>query len=245
MVHVPSPPALVVRPQQNHFRWREWTALALFWLASLIVIAALVWVLRERTPGEGIESLKQLLDRNAELEQRVAVLERADQVSRAANAELQRQIGQRQEDIAGLRADLGFYSRLTSADAKRDGLAVQALRIEAAAGMPRLYNFDLTLTQNLKPGQVASGRAKLSISGMRANQLVTLDWNALAQNQDENGLAFSFKYFEQIKGTLLLPEGFTPTGIHVNVDGGAEMGKATRDFGWTEASSAQGVRNAG
>jgi len=239
MVHVPSPPELVVRPLQR-FHWREWTTLGLFWLASLIVIATLVWVVRVRTPADGAQSLDLALRQNAELQQRVAVLERADQVSRAANAELQRQIGQKQEEIAGLRADLAFYSRLTDAGAARDGLAVQTLKVQAVATTPRMYGFDVTLTQNLKPGQVANGKVKLSVSGIKADRLVTLPWTDVAQNQDANGLAFSFKYFQQIKGTLLLPEGFQPNGVRVDADGGASMGKAEREFAWSQILSSQG-----
>ncbi len=239
MVHVPSPPELVVRPLQR-FHWREWTTLGLFWLASLIVVATLAWVIRLRTPGDGAQSLDLALRQNADLQQRVAVLERADQVARAANAELQRQIAQKQEEIAGLRTDLAFYSRLTDASAEREGLTVQALKIAAVAATPRMYDFDVTLTQNLKPGQVASGRVKLSVSGIRGDKLVTLAWAEVAQNQDASGLAFSFKYFQQIKGTLLLPEGFLPNGVRIDADGGAQMGRAEREFAWSQITSAQG-----
>ena len=245
MVHVPSPPTLVVRPQQPRFRWREWTTVALFWVASLIVVAVAVWVLRERIPADGTEALRRALEQTNTLQQRVAVLERAEQVARAANADLQHEIGERQEEISGLRADLAFYSRLTSTGAKREGLSVQNLHVEPAASTARMFNFSATLTQNLKPGQISNGHMKLSISGMRANQLVTLDWNELAQNQDANGLAFSFKYFQQIKGTLLLPEGFTPNSIHVDADGGIELGKAVHDFSWSDALATQGVPNVG
>jgi len=244
MAHVPSPPALVVRPQESSFRWHEWTTLALFWLASVIAVAAAVWIWRERIPIGGSSELKTALDQNNALQQRVAVLERADQVARTANAALQREIRQQQEEVAGLRADLAFYSSLTSAGAQREGLNVQGLRLQPAA-TARMYNFTLTLTQNLKPGKIASGHVRINVSGLRANQLVTLDWRELAQNQDANGLPFSFKYFQQIKGTLLLPEAFTPNGVHVDVDGGAEQGKSDRDFAWTSVLADPGATDAG
>jgi hypothetical protein len=243
MVHVPSPPELVVRPL-HRVRWREWTALALFWFASLVVVAVAAWVLHERVSFVGAGAADHAAAENAALQQRLSVLERAEQVARAANADLQRQIAQRQEEIAGLRADLAFYSRLTDASAAREGLGVQAFALEATK-TPRMYNFTLTLTQNLKPGQVSSGRARLSVSGKQADRLATLAWNELAADQDATGLAFSFKYFQQIKGTLLLPEGFAPNGVRVEIDGGAQMGKSERDFGWTQVLNAQGVRNAG
>jgi hypothetical protein len=245
MAHVRTPPQLVVRPQEPNRHWRDWLLLGLIWLASMIVVAAAVWLWRERAPIAGNEQLKAALDQNANLQQRVAVLERAEQVARTANADLQREIGERQEEVASVRADLAFYSRLTSAGVKRDGLAVQKLQLEVVANAPRSYNFNITLTQNLKAGQTSTGRVRISVTGMRADKLETLDWKDLAPNQDADGLSFSFKYFQQIRGTLLLPEGFAPNGIHVDADGGAELGKAVGDFGWTDALANRGNSNAG
>ena len=234
MAHVSPPPALVIRPQDEAPRWRRWLTLALFWLASLIVAVATTWALRENVPADGVAQLRNALEQTRALQQRVAILERAQQVANTANADLQRKIGERQEEIAGLRADLAFYSSLTRADAKRDGLAVQALSLAAAHDNPRLFNFTVTLTQSLKPGQVASGQVRLDVSGTRAGKLVTLDWADLAANADAKGMGFSFKYFQQIKGTLLLPEGFAPNSVRIEADAGTEFGKSSRDFAWGE-----------
>ena len=245
MAHVPPPPALVIRPHDEGPRWRQWATIGLFWFASLIVTAALTWALRENVPADGVAQLKHALEQTAALQQRVAVLERAQQVASAANADLQRQIGVRQEEIAGLRADLAFYSSLTRADAKREGLSVQALNLAPVHGNPRLFNFTVTLTQNLKPGQVASGQLKLNVIGMRGDKLTTVDWTDLAANADAKGVGFAFKYFQQIKGTLLLPDGFTPNGVRVEADAGSEFGKSSRDFTWGDVLAPSGGTNAG
>lgn len=235
MVHVPPPPALVIRPHDAGPRWRKWATLALFWLASLIVAVAATWALRENVPADATAQLQRALEQTSALQQRVAVLERAQQVANAANADLQRQIGERQEEIAGLRTDLAFYSSLTRADAGREALSVEALSIVPARGNPRLFNFSVTLTQNLKPGQTTSGQVKLSISGTRADKLATLAWTDLAANADPKGMGFAFKYFQQIKGTLLLPPGFVPNSVRVEADADAEFGRSSRDFAWGDA----------
>ena len=100
-----------------------------------------------------------------------------------------------------------------------------------------VYNFTMTITQNLKAGQQASGRARLSVSGIQAGKLATLAWNELASGQDRAGLGFSFKYFQQLKGALMLPAGFTPNRIHAEADGGGDLGRAEQDFAWSEALS--------
>jgi len=156
------------------------------------------------------------------------------QVARAATAELQQTLRDRQEQVSALRADLGFYSRLTGNGVKREGLAVQAISL-ARSAEARVYDFTITVTQNLKAGQLASGHVRLSVTGIQAGKLVTLAWAALAPNQDAEGLAFEFKYFQQLKGALMLPAGFMPNRIRAEADAGGDMGRAEQDFAWSEA----------
>src|SRR5262249_44205692 len=131
--------------------------------------------------------------------QRIAVLERADQVSRAAYADLQQSLHDRQEEISALRADLAFYSRLTNGG-KLEGLNVHGIHLPRGASA-RVYNFSLTLTQTLKSGQIANGHVRLSLNGVQGGKLTELAWADLAPNQNGSGLSFSFKYFQQIAGT--------------------------------------------
>jgi hypothetical protein len=235
MVYVPPPPLLVVRSHDPQGRWRWLLLTALAWLATAALAAFAALFVRERIASAGERAEVEGLHRQtSELQQRIAVLERSEQVARAANADLQQVLRDRQEQIWALRADLGFYSRLTGTNARREGLAVQGVHL-AAASEPGVYNFTITITQNLKAGQLASGRARASVTGVRDGKLATLAWSDLASHQDGDGLAFSFKYFQQLKSTLMLPHGFKPNRIRVEADAGGEMGRAEQDFPWAEA----------
>jgi hypothetical protein len=68
--------------------------------------------------------------------------------------------------------------------------------------------------------------------------LVTLAWGDVAPNTDAAGLTFSFKYFQQVSGSLMLPEDFTPNRIQVDV-AGSEAGHVDQEFAWNDALSAQ------
>jgi hypothetical protein len=235
MVYVPPPPSLVVRSHDPAQRWRVLMLWVFAWLASLAVASAGIMLLRDRVSAAADTVARDRLHRdNAGLQQRIAVLERSEQVARAANGDLQQVLRDRQEQISALRADLGFFSRLTGSGARREGLAVQSLHL-APAAEPRVYNFTVTITQNLKAGQLAGGRARLSVTGTHGGKLATLTWSELAADQDRAGLGFSFKYFQQLKGALMLPAGFTPNRIHAEADAGGEMGRAEQDFAWSEA----------
>jgi hypothetical protein len=239
MANVPPPPRLVVRPHRPERKRRLIVLLAVLWVASLMiasgVISAIVdhvAVVADRT------SLLAVQSENETLRQHAATLERSEQVARAANADLQQTLRDHQEQIAGLRADLAFYSRLTGGSGKRDGLNVHGVRAQST-DTARVYNITVTLTQNLRSGQIAAGRVRLDVSGVRGGKLTTLAWTELAPDQDSNGLAFSFKYFQQVKATVMLQEGFVPNRIRVQADAAGDMGRADQDFAWSEAVTDQ------
>ncbi len=236
MVNVQPPPALVVRALHKKRRWPMIILVALAWFAS--IGAALLLTQQTANLVDRAEINRARKDEDALL-QRIAVLERSEQVARAAYGDLQQNLKDRQEEISGLRADLAFYSRLTNGS-KLEALTVHGVHVQVAAS-PRVYNFSITLTQTLKSGQIASGRMRVSVNGVRDGKLVTLNWPDLAPNQDGTGLPFSFKYFQQITGTLMLPDKFTPNRIRVEAEAGNDMGKVDQDFAWADTLAEQEV----
>jgi hypothetical protein len=241
MPNVRPPPVLVVRPHRPEHRLRTTLLVVFAWLASLLLALGLMHLLQDEIAG--VVDHSALVEAQHEIDtlrQRNAALERSEQVARAANADLQQTLRDHQEQIAGLRADLAFFSRLTGGGGKREGLNVHGVRVQAADSQ-RVYNVVATLTQNLKTGQLASGRVHLEVSGVLAGKLTTLTWSQLAPDQEANGLAFSFKYFQQIKATVMLPDGFEPNRIRVIADAGGDMGHADQEFAWSDAMTAQEV----
>lgn len=186
-----------------------------------------------------IEAESTLASARTELEaaqQRVSVLERSDQVSRTANEALQATLREREEELAALRADLAFYQRLVGGRAPRQGLTVHALQLEPI-GDSGAYAFKLTLTQNLKKGALTEAQATLALDGVQGQQLTTLSWPQLVQNEQAPPLAFAFKYFQQVDGSVMLPDGFVPNRVRVVVKstGGDTV---ERSFEWSEAAKA-------
>ncbi|MEO8802446.1 MAG: DUF6776 family protein [Rudaea sp.] len=241
MVKVTPPPALVVRPQRSARGARGTWAIALIWALTLLAAYAggRIWQQHSASADDAKVSVAEQRDREAQL-QRIAVLERADQVAHTATAGLQQALRDRQEEITGLRADLAFYSRLTDGSGKAEGLKVHGLQLTAAS-VPRVYSFAITLTQTLKSGPVASGNVSLSVSGVSDGKLVTMPWTQLAPNQKPSGMGFSFKYFQQVTGTLMLPQGFTPNRIRVEADAGGSLGHADQEFSWSDALADQEI----
>lgn len=151
----------------------------------------------------------------AEQAQRVATLARSDQISRAANAKLQATLADREEQIAGLRADVDFYERLVGATAQRHGLSLHALRLKRQPG--GAWHFTAVLTQNVERGTVNTGVLSLSVEGSAGGKLSKLDWPTLRQQPAAPGVDYSFRYFQQVEGDVFLPAGFMPSTVHVQL----------------------------
>lgn len=145
------------------------------------------------------------------LAQQIATLRRSDQVSRDANTRLQSLLAEREEEIAGLKADVAFYERLVGATSQRRGLSVHALRMRSQPG--GAWHFNAVLTQNLNRGSVSTGALTLSVEGSQAGRLQRLDWPTLRQQPQAPGVDYSFRYFQEVEGDVFLPEGFTPVRV--------------------------------
>jgi hypothetical protein len=172
--------------------------------------------------------------RVAALEQRIAVLARSDQISREANRDLQSTLAERDEEIASLRADVGFYERFVGATGQRHGLAVHDLKLKAQDA--QVWKFTATLTQNLNRGAVNSGRLSLSVEGSVGGRMQKADWATLRQQADAAGLAYSFKYFQQLEGDLLLPPGMKPVRVLVRLQP-ASGAAVEQSFSWADATA--------
>ncbi|NDK37818.1 hypothetical protein DT603_03070 [Pseudoxanthomonas gei] len=167
-----------------------------------------------------------------QLEQRSATLARSDQISRNANGDLQGTLAERDEEIAGLRADVAFYERFVGATAQRRGLAVHELQLQPQSDLG--WHFIATLTQNLNRGAVNAGQLQVAVEGTHAGKLQKLAWTDLRQQPNAPGVPYSFKYFEQVEGDFVLPAGFKPLRVSVRL---APQGGATleQSFSWAES----------
>jgi hypothetical protein len=239
MVHVPLPPRLIVQAHDPARRTRRRVLLALAWLVSVggaaFAGAQFAAPLMARSQAQLAELRESAGEQAAELETvrtSVATAERDSQVAQAANRELQDTLREREQEIAALRADLGFYQRLVGGSERRT-LGVHTIAMRPLDD-PRAFAFELTLTQNLKKGALTQGRAEIAIEGVRGGSVVTVPWRELSGRADGAPLDFSFKYFQRIEGTLALPESLVPNRILVTAaSSGGE--RAEQTFAWDEA----------
>ncbi|MGJ4803529.1 DUF6776 family protein [Luteimonas sp. SDU82] len=209
----PRPPADGATPAPAvpaHIQGASYAVLAVFVAAIAFGLWGIWQVLMGPgpRPGSGQAQIEALA-------QQVATLTRSDQISREANRDLQGTLAERDEEIAALRADVAFYERFVGSTAQRRGLTVHELVLTPRSD--QAWHYTVTLTQNLNRGAVSSGRLSLSLEGTRDGRLEQLDWDALRQDPEATGVEYSFKYFQQVEGEIVLPPGFAPLRIRVRL----------------------------
>jgi hypothetical protein len=220
----PDPQRFVIVPHRPRFRaWVVVAAVAwgvslagAWWLATSIAAPA--------STGTSVIDGRKFASQNEELlelRQRVTTLRRSDQISRNANTELQATLAEREEEISGLRADVAFYERLVGSTGQRRGLnAHEVVFAPEAAGT---WHYTITLTQNLNRGAISKGTMRFAVEGVRAGKLAGIKWDELLQKPGAPGQPFSFRYFQQLEGSVMLPAGFTPQRVRVQLNGGSDQ----------------------
>ncbi len=217
--------------------------LAVAWLLSLLLVALVATRLaapgldhvrdNARQAQREVEQRQRQID---ELSQRVVTLERSDQISRAANTELQASLAERDEEISALRADVAFYERLVGSTSQRKGLSVHS--IEFTPEEAGTWRYRAVLTQNLNRGAISQGQMRITVEGVRDGKLASIGWDDLLQRKAAEGQPYSFRYFQELDGSVMLPKDFTPQRVRVLLRGNG--GNAEQTFDWKTAGSGGG-----
>jgi hypothetical protein len=168
------------------------------------------------------------------LKQELANTQRAEFISRSANNQIQAALAEKDEQIAGLKADLDFYERLVGSSGRRHGLIVH--NAEFAPASDGAWQYTVTLTQNINRGGITSGQMHFAIEGVSAGKLKTISWNELLSDPKAPGSKFSFRYFQQLEGRVMLPAGFSPQRVRVSLKG--PFGVIEKNLNWDVAAAA-------
>jgi hypothetical protein len=161
---------------------------------------------------------------------RLAVLEREADVLRQANRLLRERESEHQAELNTLQSELDFYRRLAGTGGEQTGLDVYRAEL-VATGSDRVFQFVLTLTQNIRRASIITGRARIDVEGTLEDRPVTLRWSQLGDGVAPEP-AFRFKYFQQLEGYLTLPEAFLPTRLVVTLEVKDQRNPVRHSFEW-------------
>ena len=190
-------------------------------------------VAQQRTELE--VEIERLGKSNRELRTQLAELDTI-RIGRAREqAEVTRTIGDLQATVARQTQELAFYRGIVAQGATAVGVKVQQVHI-AAGAKPQHFLLHLALVRSVRPDSVAVGSIALSVDGSTADgKPLTLDLPALAKQKE---LPFNFRYFENLDQDVVLPAGFKPEKVGVEVRSNKkDVAPASQSFPWSVDAS--------
>jgi len=166
--------------------------------------------------GELEVHIESLNDEIEALKQEVALLETHREIDREAYQEVEGSLITLQAKIQEQRDAIAFYRGIVSPSDGNSGLRVQDFKLTRGA-QEREFHLRLVLVQAMKHDRKVSGDVALSVEGSEDGEDRTYALTDLLPADADKGWPFSFRYFQDFDRLLVLPDGFTPERVHVEV----------------------------
>jgi hypothetical protein len=155
-----------------------------------------------------------------ELRRQVAILETSREIDRETYARVEADLGELQAQIQAQEEELVFYRGIVSPQDGVAGLRIQSLEVDPADA-ERHYVLRLVLVQAIVHSRRVAGVVRLHLQGTRDGQPVSYDLEELASAEGSEGgsydMAYSFRYFQGLECEVVLPVGFEPTNLLVEI----------------------------
>ena len=179
------------------------------------------------------DRIAALEDEISALKEQVALLETHREIDREAYREVEASLTELQAKIQEQRDAIAFYRGIVSPADGNKGLRVQDLRLTRGKN-EREYNIRLVLVQALKHDRKVSGNVNLSIEGDLDGVEKTYSYAELLPEEGQAAWAFSFRYFQDFNRQVVLPDGFTPQRVKVEVESRTRsIDSIEESFAWT------------
>lgn len=174
--------------------------------------------------------LTRVRDQLAETRQSLAVYKTDAQVDEQARIRLRKQIRELRDRTAELEEAVAFYGSVMAPAKNGEPLQVQRFELTPVDDKGR-FRYQLVLVQSGNSRSYLAGQVRFRITGSRDGEPVVLDADDLLEEGSD--LRFRFRYFQELAGTLTLPEGVKPATLEVIARStGGRRSEATKSISW-------------
>lgn len=220
-----------VRPRTPRRRRWVWPLLVLgglplaFWLGS-------IWRPAPVGPVSPVEAAG-----SAELEQRMAVLQSAEQLSRQAEERNRQTIKQLEQQIYQLQQELAVYKNVVAPGSRRDGLRIRDLEVHPTAD-PKVFRYGIMLSRVGADETPLKGTLQVMVEGKSDGKKRSLPLVEVSTELKSQLIPFSFRHFQALPqagrfAEMRLPENFEPETLVVRAQVEGQKEPIERSFKWT------------
>jgi TolA-binding protein len=211
-------------------------------LAGLGIAVLLIWKL---LPSETVvedPDLRQLLEmqerqiselqeERSQLRQKVAELERRNQIDEEAVSRAREELKSFQTERLKLEEEVAFLRGIMSTGSGKQGLRIHDLRLDRL-NSENLFRFRFTVSNVQKNSGVTQGKIWVTLEGNQDGKVSSLPLEAVTAEK-VGSLKMRFRYFQKVDGQIQLPPGFKPSAVSVEVRPASSRQKAVKQrFDW-------------
>lgn len=230
-------------PFSSHSRGRVITTRVLIG-ALILVCAYLVYefgriqanyniVAAGRERQEFVDRIATLDAEIVAMKEYVAQLETNRDIDSSAYQDVETSLVTLQATIQEQTNEIAFYRGIVSPEDGVAGLRVQDLRL-TRAGTENAYTVRLVLVQSLKHNRTVSGDVGLIVEGVQDGNDVSYPYSQLLGEEKDSSWPFKFRYFQDFDREIILPDGFTPENIKIEVRSKTRsISSIEESFSWT------------
>jgi len=211
------------------------------WLVSLIIIALIAgyWATKQtrehnqRLAIENNQLTAELLaaqDAADKQRQEVMTLQVGSNIDKAAAKEVRHAMEELQSQITELQGEIGFYRSLMDPGKKHSGVDVGKVELFATAETGRV-RFQFVVQQVAANHKLVTGTLKVNLLGREAGADKSIALKDVSEQISDERIKLKFKYFQNIEGEIILPEGFQPEWLEWELDSSVS-GKSKNKLAW-------------
>jgi len=191
-------------------------------------------VVEEQAYESEIDGLMQQI---VELKQEIALLETHREIDREAYKVVEGNLTDMQRKIQEQQDAIAFYRGILSPKDGGRGLRVQDLKLTRGKD-ERHYNLRLVLVQVMQHDRSVKGEVDFSLEGEQDGIATTYTLEQLLPGDSDTSWPFSFRYFQDFDRELILPDGFMPDTINIEVVSRTKsIASVKQSFDWLAGQS--------
>lgn len=170
---------------------------------------------------------------NSDLRRQVAILDRSSVMDQRATEEVQSTIMSLRERVGQLEQDIVYYRQVVSDETGETGLVISQLDL-ATTSETGVYSYKLVLRQLDADGDsFLVGFVNINLVGTQGDEQTIIPLRQISIEQEQLDIRLRFKYFQNIEGSLTVPEGFTPERVQIAAVSQEPVDKnINQDFSW-------------
>ena len=236
----PAEEYVVIRHRPGYRLWR--TAILLVFTVVAAIVGYATGLAQSGFRFSSAEESNQVLENEVQklrddyrkARQQLINLERGRAIDEQALNQARKTIVDLETRIGSLQSDLTFYKNIMAPSETSKGLQVDSFTLVRARNQDN-YDFKLVLTQVGNNKSYISGVVAVNVIGLRDEEKEVIALRDLSEDIADLGVKFRFRYFQDVEGSLKLPEEFEPLEVQVVAQAeGRKSSQAERTFNWDD-----------